>query len=89
MTDKPNAPDFLIKAKDPTTGKFRIVGAGWNAENTFGKYISLAIGDGANRKTYLMDTAKPRSNTPNAGPPLVDSSSVQQPIPDLDEPLPF
>jgi len=81
--DKPKIdPNFYIKAKDPTTGKYRIVGAAWKKEGTYGPYISLSIGDGDNRKSYLMDEVRkkggelPKPVAPSSPIPEIDSDEI-------------
>ena len=59
--DKPKQDaDFLIKEKNLQTGKNEIVGRGWKKTGQYGPFISLSLGKGDQRKSYIMVEAQAR-----------------------------
>jgi hypothetical protein len=82
MSEQPKqSPDFYVKARDQATNKYKIVGAGWRKEGTYGPYISLSIGEGAERKSYLMDEARKKGGDLPPEPQPKPSA----PVPELDD----
>lgn len=76
--------DFLIKQKQQD-GKNRIVGRGWKKTSSYGTFISLSIGTGNDRQSYIMVKAEPRdeSQVPPPPPPPPKKEPPSDPFGDL------